>query len=105
VCFCWAPSLRSRRSQILKVTARSLLNFPHSIGIVPVPDWLVHSQMRNATQGHRLTPNLAQIATDLLLPGLAMHADLLGRMPHLVTAHAAFFSQRNEAGPQSRGGG
>jgi IS5 family transposase len=40
---------------------------------------------------------------DLLLPGLATHAELLGRMPHLVTADAAFFSQRNEAGAHSRG--
>ena len=40
---------------------------------------------------------------DLLLPGLATHAERLGRMPHLVTADAAFFSQRNEAGAHSRG--
>jgi transposase, IS5 family len=41
--------------------------------------------------------------SDLLLPGLAVHANLLGRMPHLVTADAAFFSLRNEAGARSRG--
>jgi IS5 family transposase len=41
--------------------------------------------------------------SDLLLPGLAVHEDLLGRMPHLVTADAAFFSQRNEAGAHSQG--
>jgi IS5 family transposase len=41
--------------------------------------------------------------SDLLLPGLAVHEDLLGRMPHLVTADAAFFSQRNEVGAHSQG--
>jgi IS5 family transposase len=41
--------------------------------------------------------------SDLLLPGLAVHAELLGRMPHLVTADAAFFSQRDEASAHSQG--
>jgi IS5 family transposase len=41
--------------------------------------------------------------SDLLLPGLAAHAELLGRMPHLLTADAAFFSQRNEDGARSQG--
>jgi IS5 family transposase len=40
---------------------------------------------------------------DLLLPALAAHEELLGRMPHLVTADAAFFSQRNEAGARGCG--
>jgi len=40
---------------------------------------------------------------DLLLPALAAHEELLGRMPHLVTADAAFFSQRNETGARSCG--
>ncbi len=40
---------------------------------------------------------------DLLLPALTAHAELLGRMPHLVTADAAFFSQRNETGARRRG--
>ena len=39
---------------------------------------------------------------DLLLSGLATHAELLGRLPHLVTADAAFFSQHNEAGARSQ---
>src|SRR6266446_4135812 len=33
---------------------------------------------------------------DLLLPAIALHEQLLGRTPYLVTADAAFFSQRNE---------
>jgi IS5 family transposase len=33
---------------------------------------------------------------DLLLPAIALHEKLLGRAPYLVTADAAFFSQRNE---------
>jgi IS5 family transposase len=33
---------------------------------------------------------------DLLLPAIALHEELLGRTPYLVTADAAFFSQRNE---------
>ena len=41
--------------------------------------------------------------SDLLLPGLAVHEDLLGRVPHLLTADAAFFSHRNEAGAHSQG--
>ena len=41
--------------------------------------------------------------SDLVLPGLAAHEELLGRMPHLLTADAAFFSLRNEAGAHSQG--
>jgi len=41
--------------------------------------------------------------SDLLLPGLAVHEDLLGRMPHLITADAAFFSLRNEVAAHSQG--
>jgi len=33
---------------------------------------------------------------DLLLPAIALHEQLLGRTPYLVTADAAFFSQHNE---------
>jgi IS5 family transposase len=41
--------------------------------------------------------------SDLLLPALDAHRQLLGRMPYLVTADAAFFSQRNELAAQARG--
>jgi transposase, IS5 family len=41
--------------------------------------------------------------SDLLLPALDTHRQLLGRMPYLVTADAAFFSQRNELAAQTRG--
>lgn len=41
--------------------------------------------------------------SDLLLPALDTHRQLLGRMPYLVTADAAFFSQRNERVTQARG--
>ena len=41
--------------------------------------------------------------SDLLLPGLAVHEDLLGRVAHLLTADAAFFSHRNEAAAHSQG--
>lgn len=41
--------------------------------------------------------------SDLLLPALEVHRQLLGRMPYLVTADAAFFSRRNELTAQSRG--
>jgi IS5 family transposase len=41
--------------------------------------------------------------SDLLLPALQRHRQLLGRMPYLVTADAAFFSQRNEQAVQARG--
>jgi len=34
--------------------------------------------------------------SDLLLPAITRHEQLLGRKPYLVTADAAFFSQRNE---------
>jgi IS5 family transposase len=40
---------------------------------------------------------------DLLLPAIALHEQLLGRKPYLVTADAAFFSQRNENAAQARG--
>jgi IS5 family transposase len=40
---------------------------------------------------------------DLLLPSIALHEQLLGRKPYLVTADAAFFSQRNENAAQARG--
>jgi IS5 family transposase len=40
---------------------------------------------------------------DLLLPAIAVHEELLGRTPYLVTADAAFFSQRNEFAAQARG--
>ena len=41
--------------------------------------------------------------SDLLLPALDVHRQLLGRMPYLVTADAAFFSHRNEFAAQARG--
>ena len=40
---------------------------------------------------------------DLLLPAIAVHEELLGRKPYLVTADAAFFSQRNELAAQAQG--
>ena len=40
---------------------------------------------------------------DLLLPAIAVHEELLGRKPYLVTADAAFFSQRNELAAQAAG--
>jgi IS5 family transposase len=40
---------------------------------------------------------------DLLLPAIAVHEQLLGRKPYLVTADAGFFSQRNELAAQARG--
>jgi IS5 family transposase len=41
--------------------------------------------------------------SDLLLPALDVHRQLLGRMPYLLTADAAFFSQRNELAAHSKG--
>ena len=41
--------------------------------------------------------------SDLLLPALDVHRQLLGRKPYLVTADAAFFSHRNEIAAQARG--
>jgi transposase, IS5 family len=41
--------------------------------------------------------------SDLLLPALDVHRQLLGRMPYLVTADAAFFSHRNALTAQVRG--
>jgi IS5 family transposase len=40
---------------------------------------------------------------ELLVPALVVHEELLGRTPYLVTADAAFFSQRNELAAQARG--
>jgi transposase, IS5 family len=40
---------------------------------------------------------------DLLLPAIAVHGQLLGRRPYLVTADAAFFSQSNEDAAQAQG--
>lgn len=40
---------------------------------------------------------------DLLIPAIAVHEDLLHRSPYLVTADAAFFSQRNETAAHARG--
>ena len=39
----------------------------------------------------------------MLLPALDVHRQLLGRMPYLLTADAAFFSHRNEFAAQARG--
>jgi len=41
--------------------------------------------------------------SDLLLPALEVHRQLLGRVPYLLTADAAFFSQRNELAARARG--
>jgi transposase, IS5 family len=41
--------------------------------------------------------------SDLLLPALEVHRQLLGRRPYLVTADAAFFSQRNARTAQAQG--
>jgi transposase, IS5 family len=41
--------------------------------------------------------------SDLLLPALEVHQQLLGRVPYLLTADAAFFSQRNELTARARG--
>ena len=41
--------------------------------------------------------------SDLLLPALDVHHQIAGRVPYLVTADAAFFSQRNELAAQARG--
>jgi IS5 family transposase len=41
--------------------------------------------------------------SDLLLPALDVHRQLLGRMPYLVTADAAFFSQHNETAARTLG--
>jgi len=40
---------------------------------------------------------------DLLLPAIDLHERLLGRRPYLVSADAAFFSQRNETAAHARG--
>jgi len=40
---------------------------------------------------------------DLLVPAIALHEQILGRKPYLVTADAAFFSQSNENAAQTRG--
>jgi IS5 family transposase len=41
--------------------------------------------------------------SDVLLAALQRHRQLLGRMPYLVTADAAFFSQHNELTAHARG--
>jgi transposase, IS5 family len=41
--------------------------------------------------------------SDLLLPALDIHRQLLGRTPYLITADAAFFAHRNEFAAQARG--
>jgi transposase, IS5 family len=41
--------------------------------------------------------------SDLLLPAIEVHRQLLGRMPYLVSADAAFFSHRNELTAQTLG--
>lgn len=41
--------------------------------------------------------------SDLLLPALDVHHQLLGRTPYLITADAAFFTHRNELDAQARG--
>ena len=41
--------------------------------------------------------------SELLLPAIDVHEELTGRKPYLVTADAAFFSQRNELAAQARG--
>jgi transposase, IS5 family len=40
---------------------------------------------------------------DLLLPAIAVHERLLHRSPYLITADAAFFSQRNETAAHAHG--
>jgi len=40
---------------------------------------------------------------NLLLPALDVHRQLLGRMPYLITADAAFFTVRNELTAKARG--
>lgn len=41
--------------------------------------------------------------SDLLIPGLDIHAQQFGKVPRLVTADAGFFSARNEAAAYERG--
>jgi IS5 family transposase len=41
--------------------------------------------------------------SDLLLPALDVHGQLLNRMPYLVTTDAAFFTHRNELAAQACG--
>jgi len=41
--------------------------------------------------------------SDLLLPAIDLHEQLLGRTPRVVTADAGFYSQSNETAAQSRG--
>jgi IS5 family transposase len=41
--------------------------------------------------------------SDLLLPAISLHEQLLGRKPYLVTADAAFFSQHNETAAHAAG--
>jgi IS5 family transposase len=41
--------------------------------------------------------------SDLLLPAIDVHEEVFDRAPYMLTADAAFFSQRNENGAQARG--
>jgi IS5 family transposase len=41
--------------------------------------------------------------SDLLLPAIDVHEEVFDRTPYMLTADAAFFSQRNENGAQARG--
>lgn len=41
--------------------------------------------------------------SDILLPAIEVHEDLLGRTPRLVTADAAFYSHSNETAAHERG--
>ena len=40
---------------------------------------------------------------DLLVPAIATHQELLGRMPQLVAADAGFYSAKNEAAAKAKG--
>ena len=40
---------------------------------------------------------------DLLIPAIATHETMLGRVPHLVAADAAFYSAKNEAAAKAKG--
>lgn len=41
--------------------------------------------------------------SELLIPSIDRHQAVLGRVPHLVAAHAAFYSGRNEADAKAKG--
>jgi transposase, IS5 family len=40
---------------------------------------------------------------DLLIAAIATHETMLGRVPHLVAADAAFYSAKNEAAAKAKG--